>query len=177
MQIPSALSWHGESNWDKLSQQHVNVKCVPESGKLNIICMWGSAGILGIYFVWKPSHNLLPLIWPNSHCPVLLLFRFFFLTLNCVFIFPCLSFCLCFSFIHPFSSQLLFVVFFSQGADVTDPGTETEESLGASDSTQRPADSQTPSCKIQETLSLTQRTCIDPPQTLHMRSQTVPSFN
>lgn len=32
-----------------------------------------------------------------------------------------------------------------QGADVTDPGTETEESLGASDSTQRPADSQTPS--------------------------------
>uniref|UniRef100_A0A8C3AJ24 Nucleoprotein TPR n=1 Tax=Cyclopterus lumpus TaxID=8103 RepID=A0A8C3AJ24_CYCLU len=38
-------------------------------------------------------------------------------------------------------------------ADVTDPGTETEESLGASDSTQRPADSQTPSCKIQETLS------------------------
>uniref|UniRef100_A0A3Q3GMK6 Nucleoprotein TPR n=1 Tax=Labrus bergylta TaxID=56723 RepID=A0A3Q3GMK6_9LABR len=33
----------------------------------------------------------------------------------------------------------------SQGADVTDPGTETEESLGASDSTQRPADSQTPS--------------------------------
>ncbi|GLD73209.1 translocated promoter region b, nuclear basket protein, partial [Lates japonicus] len=39
------------------------------------------------------------------------------------------------------------------GADVTDPGTETEESLGASDSTQRPADSQTPSCKIQETLS------------------------
>ncbi|KAK2835272.1 hypothetical protein Q5P01_015756 [Channa striata] len=32
-----------------------------------------------------------------------------------------------------------------EGADVTDPGTETEESLGASDSTQRPADSQTPS--------------------------------
>uniref|UniRef100_A0A8D3BGW3 Nucleoprotein TPR n=1 Tax=Scophthalmus maximus TaxID=52904 RepID=A0A8D3BGW3_SCOMX len=30
-------------------------------------------------------------------------------------------------------------------ADATDPGTETEESLGASDSTQRPADSQTPS--------------------------------
>ncbi|XP_034736261.1 translocated promoter region b, nuclear basket protein isoform X1 [Etheostoma cragini] len=30
-----------------------------------------------------------------------------------------------------------------EGADVTDPGTETEESLGASDSTQRPADSQT----------------------------------
>uniref|UniRef100_A0A3B5B4R2 Nucleoprotein TPR n=1 Tax=Stegastes partitus TaxID=144197 RepID=A0A3B5B4R2_9TELE len=39
----------------------------------------------------------------------------------------------------------------TEGADVTDPGTETEESLGASDSTQRPADSQTPSCKIQET--------------------------
>nr|XP_040040148.1 translocated promoter region b, nuclear basket protein [Gasterosteus aculeatus aculeatus] len=33
----------------------------------------------------------------------------------------------------------------AKGADVTDPGTETEESLGASDSTQRPADSQTPS--------------------------------
>uniref|UniRef100_A0A8C7L4T8 Nucleoprotein TPR n=1 Tax=Oncorhynchus kisutch TaxID=8019 RepID=A0A8C7L4T8_ONCKI len=31
----------------------------------------------------------------------------------------------------------------SQGPDGTDPGTETEESLGASDSTQRPADSQT----------------------------------
>uniref|UniRef100_A0AAQ5ZWS4 Nucleoprotein TPR n=2 Tax=Amphiprion ocellaris TaxID=80972 RepID=A0AAQ5ZWS4_AMPOC len=41
----------------------------------------------------------------------------------------------------------------TEGADVTDPGTETEESLGASDSTQRPADSQTSSCKIQETLS------------------------
>ncbi|KAJ0065485.1 hypothetical protein NL108_012443 [Boleophthalmus pectinirostris] len=38
-----------------------------------------------------------------------------------------------------------------ESADVTDPGTETEESVGASDSTQRPADSQTPSCKIQET--------------------------
>uniref|UniRef100_A0A7N6F6B8 Nucleoprotein TPR n=1 Tax=Anabas testudineus TaxID=64144 RepID=A0A7N6F6B8_ANATE len=45
------------------------------------------------------------------------------------FFFPFISFC---------SSN-------SQGADVTDPGTETEESLGASDSTQRPADSQTPS--------------------------------
>uniref|UniRef100_A0A8D3EE58 Nucleoprotein TPR n=1 Tax=Scophthalmus maximus TaxID=52904 RepID=A0A8D3EE58_SCOMX len=33
----------------------------------------------------------------------------------------------------------------SSCADATDPGTETEESLGASDSTQRPADSQTPS--------------------------------
>ncbi|MED6273421.1 hypothetical protein CHARACLAT_006124, partial [Characodon lateralis] len=33
----------------------------------------------------------------------------------------------------------------TEGADVTDPGTETEESFGASDSTQRPADSQTPS--------------------------------
>ncbi|XP_070764710.1 translocated promoter region b, nuclear basket protein [Enoplosus armatus] len=33
----------------------------------------------------------------------------------------------------------------TEGADVTDPGTETEESLGALDSTQRPADSQTPS--------------------------------
>ncbi|XP_057697331.1 translocated promoter region b, nuclear basket protein isoform X1 [Corythoichthys intestinalis] len=33
----------------------------------------------------------------------------------------------------------------TEGADVTDPGTETEESLGASDSTQRPADSQTTS--------------------------------
>ncbi|XP_015241685.1 PREDICTED: nucleoprotein TPR-like isoform X4 [Cyprinodon variegatus] len=33
----------------------------------------------------------------------------------------------------------------TEGADVTDPGTETEESLGGSDSTQRPADSQTPS--------------------------------
>ncbi|XP_035767448.1 translocated promoter region b, nuclear basket protein [Neolamprologus brichardi] len=33
----------------------------------------------------------------------------------------------------------------TEGADVTEPGTETEESLGASDSTQRPADSQTPS--------------------------------
>ncbi|KAM4548847.1 translocated promoter region b, nuclear basket protein isoform 3-T3 [Odontesthes bonariensis] len=33
----------------------------------------------------------------------------------------------------------------TEGADVTDPGTETEESLGASDTTQRPADSQTPS--------------------------------
>ncbi|XP_035032393.2 translocated promoter region b, nuclear basket protein isoform X4 [Hippoglossus stenolepis] len=32
----------------------------------------------------------------------------------------------------------------TEGADVTDPGTETEESLGAFDSTQRPADSQTP---------------------------------
>ncbi|KAJ3600175.1 hypothetical protein NHX12_034125 [Muraenolepis orangiensis] len=31
----------------------------------------------------------------------------------------------------------------AEGADVTDPGTETEESLGASESTQRPADSQT----------------------------------
>uniref|UniRef100_A0A8C5I125 Nucleoprotein TPR n=1 Tax=Gouania willdenowi TaxID=441366 RepID=A0A8C5I125_GOUWI len=33
----------------------------------------------------------------------------------------------------------------TEGADVTDVGTETEESLGATDSTQRPADSQTPS--------------------------------
>ncbi|KAL6108232.1 tpr [Pungitius sinensis] len=33
----------------------------------------------------------------------------------------------------------------AKGADVTEPTTETEESLGASDSTQRPADSQTPS--------------------------------
>ncbi|XP_072245246.1 translocated promoter region b, nuclear basket protein isoform X3 [Leuresthes tenuis] len=33
----------------------------------------------------------------------------------------------------------------TEGADVTDPGTETEESLGASDTAQRPADSQTPS--------------------------------
>ncbi|XP_049576047.1 translocated promoter region b, nuclear basket protein isoform X4 [Syngnathus scovelli] len=33
----------------------------------------------------------------------------------------------------------------AEGVDVTDPGTETEESLGASDSTQRPADSQTAS--------------------------------
>ncbi|XP_075944416.1 translocated promoter region b, nuclear basket protein isoform X3 [Anarhichas minor] len=33
----------------------------------------------------------------------------------------------------------------AEGADVMDPGTETEESLGVSDSTQRPADSQTPS--------------------------------
>ncbi|XP_068174893.1 translocated promoter region b, nuclear basket protein isoform X2 [Antennarius striatus] len=33
----------------------------------------------------------------------------------------------------------------AEGADATDPGTETEESLGASESTQRPADSQTPS--------------------------------
>ncbi|KAK6308858.1 hypothetical protein J4Q44_G00203210 [Coregonus suidteri] len=32
---------------------------------------------------------------------------------------------------------------YREGADVTDPGTETEEGLGASDSTQRPADSQT----------------------------------
>ncbi|XP_035593043.1 nucleoprotein TPR-like isoform X1 [Oncorhynchus keta] len=32
---------------------------------------------------------------------------------------------------------------YTEGADVTDPGTETEESLGASDSTQRPDDSQT----------------------------------
>lgn len=48
---------------------------------------------------------------------------------------------------------ILFLPLFSQGADVTDPGTETEESLGASDSTQRPADSQTPSRKIRETLS------------------------
>ncbi|CAL1594449.1 unnamed protein product [Knipowitschia caucasica] len=32
-----------------------------------------------------------------------------------------------------------------EGADVTDPGTETEENVGVSDSTQRPADSQTPS--------------------------------
>uniref|UniRef100_A0A665W6N8 Nucleoprotein TPR n=1 Tax=Echeneis naucrates TaxID=173247 RepID=A0A665W6N8_ECHNA len=44
----------------------------------------------------------------------------------------------------------------TEGADATDPGTETEESLGASDSTQRPADSQT-SCKIQETLSNTHK--------------------
>ncbi|KAJ4943788.1 hypothetical protein JOQ06_006283 [Pogonophryne albipinna] len=33
----------------------------------------------------------------------------------------------------------------TEGADVTDPGTETEECLGVSDSTQRPADSQTAS--------------------------------
>ncbi|KAK0150428.1 Nucleoprotein TPR [Merluccius polli] len=46
----------------------------------------------------------------------------------------------------------------TEGADVTDPGTETEESMGASDSTQRPADSQTPSCKSQETLSKTLET-------------------
>ncbi|XP_071262532.1 nucleoprotein TPR-like isoform X1 [Salvelinus alpinus] len=32
---------------------------------------------------------------------------------------------------------------YTEGADATDPGTETEESLGASDSTQRPYDSQT----------------------------------
>ncbi|XP_036824391.1 nucleoprotein TPR isoform X8 [Oncorhynchus mykiss] len=32
---------------------------------------------------------------------------------------------------------------YTEGADATDPGTETEESLGASDSTQRPDDSQT----------------------------------
>ncbi|XP_053710711.1 translocated promoter region b, nuclear basket protein isoform X2 [Synchiropus splendidus] len=36
----------------------------------------------------------------------------------------------------------------AEGADVTDPGTETEESLGATDSTQRPADSQTPSFEV-----------------------------
>uniref|UniRef100_A0A6Q2X7L1 Nucleoprotein TPR n=1 Tax=Esox lucius TaxID=8010 RepID=A0A6Q2X7L1_ESOLU len=40
----------------------------------------------------------------------------------------------------------------TEGADVTDPGTETEESLGASDSTQRPADSQTHSCKTMESV-------------------------
>lgn len=58
----------------------------------------------------------------------------------------------------PFSGSLFFnesIPLVSQGADVTDPGTETEESLGATDSTQRPADSQTPSCKIQEFLSNT----------------------
>uniref|UniRef100_H2M097 Nucleoprotein TPR n=1 Tax=Oryzias latipes TaxID=8090 RepID=H2M097_ORYLA len=36
-----------------------------------------------------------------------------------------------------------------EGADVTDAGTETEESLGASDSTQRPADSQTPRSTVE----------------------------
>lgn len=65
-----------------------------------------------------------------------------------------------------FKIQFPFVV--SQGADVTDPGTETEESLGASDSTQRPADSQTSSCKIQEALS--RRTYVDPPQCFHIHS-------
>lgn len=172
MQIPSALSSHAESNWDKLSQQHVNVKfpCVPESEKLNIICMWGSAYILGNYFVWKPFHNLIPLIWPNSHCPVLLLFRFFSLTLNRFLFVPVSTFARVFPFSSThFPHNFFLLFFFSQGADVTDPGTETEESLGASDSTQRPADSQTPSCKIQETLSLTQCTCIYPPQTLHMK--------
>ncbi|XP_060890166.1 translocated promoter region b, nuclear basket protein isoform X4 [Labrus mixtus] len=46
----------------------------------------------------------------------------------------------------------------TEGADVTDPGTETEESLGASDSTQRPADSQTPSFEgsTMETFSIEQ---------------------
>uniref|UniRef100_A0A673YG87 Nucleoprotein TPR n=1 Tax=Salmo trutta TaxID=8032 RepID=A0A673YG87_SALTR len=43
----------------------------------------------------------------------------------------------------------------TEGPDGTDPGTETEESLGASDSTQRPADSQTRSCKTMETMSHT----------------------
>uniref|UniRef100_A0A3Q2D6B6 Nucleoprotein TPR n=1 Tax=Cyprinodon variegatus TaxID=28743 RepID=A0A3Q2D6B6_CYPVA len=37
----------------------------------------------------------------------------------------------------------------TEGADVTDPGTETEESLGGSDSTQRPADSQTEGSQIE----------------------------
>lgn len=56
-----------------------------------------------------------------------------------------------FVFISVFVFSLtLLCPFVLQGADVTDPGTETEESLGASDSTQRPADSQTPSRKIQE---------------------------
>uniref|UniRef100_A0A8C8G657 Nucleoprotein TPR n=1 Tax=Oncorhynchus tshawytscha TaxID=74940 RepID=A0A8C8G657_ONCTS len=41
----------------------------------------------------------------------------------------------------------------TEGPDGTDPGTETEESLGASDSTQRPADSQTHSCKTMETVT------------------------
>uniref|UniRef100_A0A8C4IU94 Nucleoprotein TPR n=1 Tax=Dicentrarchus labrax TaxID=13489 RepID=A0A8C4IU94_DICLA len=57
-------------------------------------------------------------------------------TIHCTHGFPFLFF---FIFINSLCSL------YSQGADVTDPGTETEESLGASDSTQRPADSQTPS--------------------------------
>lgn len=39
----------------------------------------------------------------------------------------------------------LFHIILSKGPDPTDPGTETEESLGATDSTHRMADSQ--SCK------------------------------
>ncbi|KAJ8376133.1 hypothetical protein SKAU_G00067130 [Synaphobranchus kaupii] len=35
----------------------------------------------------------------------------------------------------------------TEGAEATDPGTENEESLGATDSSQRPADSQMPSCE------------------------------
>ncbi|TNN24079.1 Nucleoprotein TPR [Liparis tanakae] len=48
------------------------------------------------------------------------------------------------------------IMMYQEGADVTDPGTETEESLGASDSTQRPADSQT-GCKIRERSSNSRR--------------------
>lgn len=55
-----------------------------------------------------------------------------------------------FLFIFCIFFALTLCPFVLQGADVTDPGTETEESLGATDSTQRPADSQTPSRKIQE---------------------------
>lgn len=63
--------------------------------------------------------------------------------------------------------------FVFKGADVTDPGTETEESLGASDSTQRPADSQTPSRKIQEKPVKPIAHMQNPPHTLHIRSQAV----
>lgn len=75
------------------------------------------------------------------------------------FLFPC-----------PFFNEYIPLV--SQGADVTDPGTETEESLGATDSTQRPADSQTPSCKIQEFMSntpYTRRSNSVPPHSLTNR--------
>lgn len=67
--------------------------------------------------------------------------------------FTLLQFLLCFWFTPHYIMLSIWYSFITQGADVTDPGTETEESLGASDSTQRPADSQTSSCKIQEILS------------------------
>lgn len=110
-----------------------------------VLCQYILASIRN---AWEPSRNLgisnsFPIKFflmrtplnPSQRLPFfpVALFPFYFLN----FLFFALTLC----------------PFVLQGADVTDPGTETEESLGASDSTQRPADSQTPCRKIQESPS------------------------
>lgn len=99
--------------------------------------------LANISICWHTS-----IFWQYYLFPLVLPYSVFFHFPVTFFICPCGSFIPAFSFFIISACSSV-----SQGADVTDPGTETEESLGASDSTQRPADSQTPSRKIQETLS------------------------